>query len=286
MLLMVSGIMISCTTNDCKSIEAELANTKQELAERDAMLDDFGTAISAVDSNLEMMSSLERELAESLQSSAKDKRERIQENVNRLKELMASNRDYLGQMQETLDANRHISANLMSVVESMQEKVMMNNLRLARHNNDLETLGDDFKNMFEEYIQAEYARMVLEEGMNKMEGNIGNMENQMRELKNYLNTAYYAIGTRRELIESGVLEKGGLLKSKEINEDLDKMAFRAIDVRKIKSIALNASKVKLVTEHPTESYEFIADESGNYTIEITLPESFWSLSKYLIVIEG
>jgi len=283
---MVSGIMISCTTNDCKSIEAELANTKQELAERDAMLDDFGTAISAVDSNLEMMSSLERELAESLQSSAKDKRERIQENVNRLKELMASNRDYLGQMQETLDANRHISANLMSVVESMQEKVMMNNLRLARHNNDLETLGDDFKNMFEEYIQAEYARMVLEEGMNKMEGNIGNMENQMRELKNYLNTAYYAIGTRRELIESGVLEKGGLLKSKEINEDLDKMAFRAIDVRKIKSIALNASKVKLVTEHPTESYELIADESGNYTIEITLPESFWSLSKYLIVIEG
>ena len=266
MLLMVSGIMISCTTNDCKSIEAELANTKQELAERDAMLDDFGTAISAVDSNLEMMSSLERELAESLQSSAKDKRERIQENVNRLKELMASNRDYLGQMQETLDANRHISANLMSVVESMQEKVMMNNLRLARHNNDLETLGDDFKNMFEEYIQAEYARMVLEEGMNKMEGNIGNMENQMRELKNYLNTAYYAIGTRRELIESGVLEKGGLLKSKEINEDLDKMAFRAIDVRKIKSIALNASKVKLVTEHPTESYELIADESGNYTI--------------------
>jgi len=88
------------------------------------------------------------------------------------------------------------------------------------------------------------------------------------------------------LIESGVLEKGGLLKSKEINEDLDKMAFRAIDVRKIKSIALNASKVKLVTEHPTESYELIADESGNYTIEITLPESFWSLSKYLIVIEG
>lgn len=283
---MVSGVIMSCTTNDCKSVETELANTRQELANRDAMLDEFGTAISAVDSNLEMMSSLEKELAESLQSSAKDKKERIQENVNRLKELMASNRDYLGQMQETLDANQHISANLMGVVESMQEKVMMNNLRLARHNNDLETLGDDFKDMFEEYIQAEYARMVLEESMNKMEGNIGKMENQMRELKNYLNTAYYAIGTRRELIENGVLEKGGLLKSKEINEDLDKMAFRAIDVRKIKSIALNASKVKLVTEHPTESYELIADESGNYTIEITLPESFWSLSKYLIVIEG
>lgn len=283
---MVSTVTISCTTNDCKTVETELANTRQELAERDAMLDEFGAAISAVDSNLEMMNALEVELAESLQSSAKDKKERIQENVNRLKELMASNRDYLGQMQETLNANQHISANLMGVVESMQEKVMMNNLRLARHNNDLETLGDDFKDMFEEYIKAEYARMVLEEGMNKMEGNIGKMENQMRELKNYLNTAYFAIGTRRELIESGVLEKGGLLKSKEINEDLDKMAFRAIDVRKIKSIALNASKVKLVTEHPTESYELIADESGNYTIEITLPESFWSLSKYLIVIEG
>jgi hypothetical protein len=53
-------------------------------------------------------------------------------------------------------------------------------------------------------------------------------------------------------------------------------------VRKTESISLNSDKVKFVSEHPSESFKI---NEGNLTIEILDPESFWSISKYLIVIE-
>ena len=60
-------------------------------------------------------------------------------------------------------------------------------------------------------MQAEVDRMVLQENLQSMEGNLSTMEAQMKELKNNLNTVYVAVGTKRELIKSGVLEKGGFL---------------------------------------------------------------------------
>lgn len=127
--------------------------------------------------------------------------------------------------------------------------------------------------------------MQLEQDLNAMEGNINEMENKMRELKNYLNTGYVAIGTKKELIDKGILEKGGLLQSKDIIEDVDKMAFQAIDTRKTKTVEIGTDKYKLVTEHPSSIYEIVG-EGEQTKIEILHDQDFWSLSKYLVIIQN
>ena len=112
-----------------------------------------------------------------------------------------------------------------------------------------------------------------------MEGNLSTMEAQMKELKNNLNTVYVAVGTKRELIKSGVLEKGGFLKSGGVNDDLDRLAFTPYDLRKIEDLDLGSDKVKIVTDHPSESYKI---ENDKLLIEDA--KLFWSISKYLIVV--
>jgi len=121
--------------------------------------------------------------------------------------------------------------------------------------------------------------MVLQENLQSMEGNLSTMEAQMKELKNNLNTVYVAVGTKRELIKSGVLEKGGFLKSGGVNDDLDRLAFTPYDLRKIEDLDLGSDKVKIVTDHPSESYKI---ENDKLLIEDA--KLFWSISKYLIVV--
>jgi len=128
-------------------------------------------------------------------------------------------------------------------------------------------------------MQAEVDRMVLQENLQSMEGNLSTMEAQMKELKNNLNTVYVAVGTKRELIKSGVLEKGGFLKSGGVNDDLDRLAFTPYDLRKIEDLDLGSDKVKIVTDHHSEYYKI---ENDKLLIEDA--KLFWSISKYLIVV--
>ena len=71
----------------------------------------------------------------------------------------------------------------------------------------------------------------------------------------------------------------GLLRSDDVNEDMDKTAFTDYDLRELKEVKVGSSTVKLITEHPTESYRI---ESG--TLQIVDSKLFWSISKYLIVV--
>lgn len=277
-LFLLIFIVSSCGGEDCTPLQNELNETKSELANRDSLLDAIGSTFSMIDSNMLSMKAIEGELIEQMKSPEANG-DAIRLNANKMKEIMALNQAYIDRLENNLSASSSTSMNLFSIISSMEDKVMNNNLRLARLNHDLGSLGDDFKDMFNEYMQAEVDRMVLQENLQSMEGNLSTMEAQMKELKNNLNTVYVAVGTKRDLIKSGVLEKGGFLKSEGVNDDLDRLAFTPHDLRTLDYIEVGSTKVKLVTDHPSESYKI---ENGKLMIEA--PKLFWSISKYLIVV--
>ncbi|MFN6114285.1 MAG: hypothetical protein ACK46C_00200, partial [Flavobacteriales bacterium] len=104
--------------------------------------------------------------------------------------------------------------------------------------------------------------------------------------RNELNTAFYAVGTSKELRENGVLTKeGGVVGLGGVNKlntaDLKKDYFTQIDIMRTQEIALAAKKAKLVTTHPEGSYKLDL-ETGK--LMITDANKFWSISKYLVVV--
>ncbi len=220
---------------------------------------------------------VESEIMVQMNERIRDK-DAIRENVLKMRSIMELNQNYISRLEDNLGASSATSANLFGIVQSMQEKMEMNNLRMAHLNHDLGTLGTDFKDMFEEYMQAEVERMVLQENLQAMEGNISTMEAKMTELQKNMNTVYIALGAKRELIESGVLEKGGLLRSSDVNEDMDKTAFEAKDLREVTKLSIG-SKAKIITEHPNESYRTIGGD-----LILDNQKLFWSISKFLIVV--
>ena len=94
-----------------------------------------------------------------------------------------------------------------------------------------------------------------------------------------LHTAYYVFGTKRELKEQRILQRNNVLKGNDFNKDY----FTRIDLRVTKTIKLYSKSAKLMTSHPAGSYTLDKDAQGQYTLRITNPQSFWSVSRYLVI---
>ena len=65
--------------------------------------------------------------------------------------------------------------------------------------------------------------------------------------------------------------------------EFNKNYFTAVDMLKLHDIPFDSKKAKLLTNHPEGTYELQKDNEGYLTLVITNPDSFWSLSRYLVV---
>lgn len=113
------------------------------------------------------------------------------------------------------------------------------------------------------------------------------------------NTVYYVVGTKKELMEKGVIrEVGGTRfliftrtgETLKPAEDLDPSLFTAIDRRQVAEIPMPRAdkEYKLVTNQNLTFSNIPAEAKGKIrgSLQITSPESFWSNSKFLILVEN
>ena len=94
-----------------------------------------------------------------------------------------------------------------------------------------------------------------------------------------LNTAWFVFGTKSELKDQKILQKGDVLKNADFNKDY----FTQIDIRTDKEIKLYSKRAELLTTHPVGSYEWVKDAKGQLELKITNPNEFWSVSRYLVI---
>jgi hypothetical protein len=114
-------------------------------------------------------------------------------------------------------------------------------------------------------------------------------------LTRYKNRVYYAVGTKDELIQNGVVTKegskflifGGTRLEPARKPNLD--AFTMIDKTQTLSIPLPRTdkKYKIVSRQSPEYLAGEVTEKGEVTgvVEISSPEEFWSASKFLILVQ-
>jgi hypothetical protein len=100
-----------------------------------------------------------------------------------------------------------------------------------------------------------------------------------------LHRAYFAYGSKDELIEGEVVQKtGGVLgvgKTWELKDDFNKEYFTEVDIRTIDRIPLSSEKVELLSQHPNDAYELVMENKLVKELRITDADRFWSGSRYL-----
>ena len=94
-----------------------------------------------------------------------------------------------------------------------------------------------------------------------------------------LNTAYYVFGTKSELKQHNILSDGDILTKSNFDRDY----FTKVDIRNLNTIPLSSKYVRILSNHPSNSYSLLKDSKGDYTLKITNASDFWSLTKYLVI---
>lgn len=249
------------------SLAGDNANLKGELTEKEQALQDFVNGFNEIQANLDEIKAKEKIVSGNTQGGdVKSKEEQIKSDIQAIYDLMSKNKSRIASLNKKLkNANTKI-AGLEQMIANLEAQLNEKDAQITDLKNKVEQLNIELSNLTVNYEN------VTQESAVKTEK---------------LNTAYYVIGTGKELKQKGVTEKEGgfigLGKTTELKKDFNKDYFTKIDATQTTTIPIGAKKIKIITTHPSSSYKLVGEKPVE-KLEITNVEDFWSASKYLVIV--
>jgi Txe/YoeB family toxin of Txe-Axe toxin-antitoxin module len=253
---------------EADSLRALNRELSDELSEKDSSLESFISDFNEIQENLDNIKARQKILSKSTSSgdNMKNYKEQIIADIQSINSLLDNNRSKIAALNEKLK-NSDIK------VEGLQQMI-------ERLNREIEEKDEEIAS-----LKSQLERSNLQVADLKTKLNEKSIESDKK--TEALNTAYFAIGTTKELKEKGVLTKeGGFIgigKTKKLKEDFNRDYFTRIDVTKRKEFDIDAKKIRVVTTHPASSYMLTGDKRTEKLV-VTNVNDFWSASKYLVIV--
>lgn len=198
----------------------------------------------------------------------------IMENISFIKRTMQLNKERIAKLREQLKESSFNTSKLQATIESLNKELESKTARIEELQAEM-----DSKNAHIAHQDKQISE--LNTNVNSLTADNAAKARAVEQQDKQLNTAWYVFGTKKELREQHILEgTNKVLKGNNFNKDY----FTKIDIRVDKVIKLYSKSAKLLTNHPAGSYSLDKDARGMYTLRITNPTTFWSVSKYLVVV--
>ena len=255
------------------AIQQERDSLQRVINEKDTELDDILGVFNEVQEGIRRINEAEGRvtIAEGNPESASSK-EVIHENMEFIKDALQQNRDMIAQLQQKLKNSSIKNTKMQQTIENLQAQIDAQAARIqeleasiAEKDALIESQGEAIAGLSNDVAS------LTEENKVKAE----KVQQQDKEL----NTAWFVFGTKSELKEQKILDKGDVLKSGDFNKNY----FTKIDIRYDKDIKFYSKSAQLLSNHPSGTYQLTKDKQGQYELHITDPQKFWSVSKYLVV---
>lgn len=203
---------------------------------------------------------------------ATNKTEQMRENIRSISEMMEHNRELIAKLRQQVRESSVRSDQFKTVIDNLVQQLEDNDANLQKLQTELQEKDIHIAELDQTVASLSSSIASLkEESSNKSETIIAQDKQ--------INTAWYVFGTKKELQSQNIYEKGRVLQS-----NFNKNYFTKIDIRIVKEIKLYSKSVKIMTAHPTSSYQLIQDANKQYVLRINNPQNFWSTSKYLVVL--
>jgi chromosome segregation ATPase len=205
-------------------------------------------------------------------------REQIKRNIVLFKDILDRQQARINELQKSLgDKNDARSKKLRAIIESL-------NKQIAEKNKMIEDLKAQLNER--DVNIAALKTHVAEQDQNISGLNLKNQQQQeaMTQQTNQMNEAYVKVGTKRELVDEGLLVSNGLFAKKKLDvSKLNSTNFKKVDMRTFRTLKIDGENPKILTQIPASSYRLLYNEDGTTTLTVVNATAFWSISKYLVI---
>jgi hypothetical protein len=280
-LLVVAGVIgVSMYNTEQKNQLAIIESQKQSftelLTERDSMISESMLTFDEIEKNLSAIK--EKEKIITMESSgselSKGRKEQILKDIEYINTLLDQNKKKIASLTAQLK-------NSGAAIKGLQVKIAELEASMKQHEDEI----SDLKTAL---VEKDFEIGQLNTKMNDQQVVIAQKDVEISNQISELNKAYIASGTYKDLKAKGLLFKdGGFLglgKKELLQSDFADSSFTQVNITELRTIPVNSKSVKLITEHPSNSYEMIRDSDNKISsIEIKDPEQFWKISKYAVV---
>ena len=269
-LVLLSLILVLILAVGCKqqkSSPESLQNVEQNdslkdiISQRDNQINDMMATMNEIQAGFNEINEAENRVSLVKGAERVNKAQQIKEDIHFITDRMRQNRELIKKLQGQLKNSNFKGSEMKKVVANMIKQLDEKDQQLQQLRAEL-----DAKNI---HI-AELDETIT--GLNSSVSDLQNENAQKTETINsqdlQLNTAWFVFGTKKELKDQHILADGKVLQS-----SFNKNYFK-----------LYSKSAKLLTAHPSSSYQLVTDNSKQYVLHITNPQLFWSTSKYLVVL--
>lgn len=213
--------------------------------------------------------------------------------------------------QNSVEGNTQVKGEISTQIANIDEMLATNKKKLAELQSKIGSLGtkntqlNEFVAKLEERIASQESQ--ISELMAELENNkiiIGNLNRNVSDLTASnqrkdetiaaqtaeANRAYFIVGSYNELKDLGIVSKSGgfigIGKKQSTTSDMATEHFTMIDRTKVTTITVNKKNAKVVSNHPSNSYELVTDDNDEKVtayLRILNPTEFWQYTKYLVI---
>ena len=273
-VLSIASVLFSCnrmSEDQIKKLEAQRDSLAKSTESRDSSINQFLLAFNEIEATLNDIKEKEKivnisapgELSQSQKDQIQSDILEMYKKIKMYKSKMAKMQKQFKSMNIKIGQMKKMITRLEATIKEKDAEIDALRIKLTGMNLVNDSL---FKNIDKLTAKSEEQEVVISEKTSK------------------LNRAYFVIGSKKELIEKGILDRKGILGKVELKSDINKEYFTQIDLSKTSGIPVFSPKAQLMSVHPSKSY--LIHIAGNQvdSVKITDAEEFWSVSKYCVIV--
>lgn len=274
----MSTLTFSCTYKaEREQLKQQAAELEQRLHERDSAFNGIMAVMTEVENSIALIKEQENLINTSTGDMAAD--QTLAADVNRLGALITSANEKVASLSSQLDKSK-------VEMKAFRSKLQLLTKDLQDRENSLIALREELNIKNEQIATLDTEVKTLVDRVQVQTETIEVQTQELAERETKLNTAYFTIDTDKNLVAKGLVSKeGGFLglgKTTTLQADASK-GFTEVNIRDTKKFYIDSEKMKLVTEHPSSSYKLVQEDAKVKYLEVTNPDEFWKISKYLVV---
>lgn len=262
------------STPEVENLKSENERLRAESMTKDSTLNSVFASYNEIEGNLALIKEKEKLIRKAGSGDlSDDSRQRITEDLTLIAELMEKNKQTIASLKKKLKSSDAKIAEFEKTIETLTKTIEEKDAEILALTNQLASMDAELK--------------TLTGQIKVISGDLASKDQTISKQDLELNKAYYVVGTEKELRANGIITReGGFVgigKSRTLSKDFNAQYFNEIDIRKVKSIPVNAKSAKIITVHPTNSYNLVGDKSVE-RIEIIDHNGFWRTSKHLVIV--
>jgi hypothetical protein len=287
--------LFSCTDIKESREYREVAMDRDSLIEslkiRNQQILDFSTEYEKIEKNLMAIDSNKASILQIHSNPNLDTRQKINAMIADIYIALDQNKKSINSFENSLAKEKKAKKNdfkkvVLVLRKSLDEKEEeIKNLEKVVANLQLEV-----RNLKEAVAFKEKQLASRDTALAKSQEKIRQQQELINEKDKQLTRVYLIKGSTKELSKAGILvNKGGVLglgAVKMMGQKVPSANLQTLNSKtdKVVNIGPYATyKRRVISNHPSDSYFFVAQKDGQLVLKISYPDRFWSLSRYLVI---